>query len=221
MDNSKSDDIIQNISLLLLAGGKSVRMEGQNKLFLKINNELVLDRTILKLSSISDEIIIVLGYKESNVTKNHLRCVLAKRNISFAEDEINACGPLEGLRVGLKSMKNDWGFVIGCDMPFVDIKTVKYMMGFTNGECDAVAVKIAGHIEPLHAFYNKKCIGEIQKALSMGKRQVKSFFDGIKLKIIEEEEIMAQKLPISSFLNINTPTDLREIENMKKDRVSV
>ncbi len=199
-------------SLLLLAGGQGSRMGGRNKLYLELEGSLLIEGTLELVAPLFKEVILLVAPGESTKAKKALSPLVNKWAITIAEDRVQARGPLEGLYNGLCHMNEEWGFLLGCDMPSPDPNVIKGMNIFCSINNDAVVAERQGFLEPLHAFYRKNCIGAVSDAILRGDRKIKQFYNDVRLTVINEIKLKEFGDEGSSFFNLNTPHD---VEKMK------
>ena len=199
-------------SLLLLAGGQGSRMGGQNKLYLELGGSLLIERTLEIVAPLFSETILLVAPGESEKVNSSFSSVIKKWEITIVEDRARGRGPLEGLYNGLCNMKEEWGFLLGCDMPTPDPGIITCMNSFCAEDNDAVVAERLGYLEPLHAFYKKTCIDPVVNAMLRGDRKIKQFYDAIRLTVVYEDTLKKFGDDRSSFFNLNTPHD---VEKMK------
>ena len=222
----------RNISGIILAGGKSRRM-GAFKPFLEIEGKRMIDVIIDNLRPFFREIIIVTDDKDKFLyeisklllssirgNENSLKgggrwgCNLSEyKKIKVVEDLVKDCGPLGGIYTGLKKMSEKRGFFVACDMLFLHNGLIKRILDATNKNMpDAVVPSIKDRIEPLHSVYSKRILKKVERALAEKRLSVKDFLKDCHCKYIKVSEDERK-----SFLNINTPEDLkRAIEDEGK-----
>ena len=110
-----------NILGVILAGGKSKRM-GKDKLFLKLNNKVLIEYTIDKVKKYFKNLIIVTKQKND---------YFLKQNLITVEDCIEGqLGPLVGILTGMKWAKDNlkdcsWIATFPCDTPFFPEKIIQ------------------------------------------------------------------------------------------------
>ena len=109
------------ISAILLAAGKSKRMNGENKLTKKINGIPLINKSIKSiLESSINELVIVTGYQKAIIEN------IIKKNekIKFAFNEDFESGIASSIKKGLMSLneKTKFFFVSLGDMPLVNSK---------------------------------------------------------------------------------------------------
>jgi molybdopterin-guanine dinucleotide biosynthesis protein A len=75
-----------------------------------------------------------------------------------------------------------------------------------------VVPRTEGGLEPLHAIYSKNCLDPIRKILEHKQFKVLDFYPMVKVNIVEESEFRSLDPARESFLNVNTPEELRLIK---------
>jgi len=181
---------------IILAGGKSTRF-GRNKSLEPFCGTPLIQHGRDALGRIFERVI-VIGPEES--AYSFLKTPVYR-------DLIPEMGPLGGMYTGLTLMEDEWGFVIACDMPFINEKLVRLMFEIRTGY-DIVAPRIGKFIEPLHALYNRRCVDGVKRIIDSGRKQVILPYENLRVRYIEEETIRGIDPEMKSFSNINTPDDL-------------
>ncbi len=191
---------MREVSCAILAGGKSSRL-GNDKALLEIDGVPLIQRIALRLGRISDDVMAV-GTELSRLRFLKVRLI---------EDLIVGAGALGGIYSALKAAKHEHVFVVACDMPFVDMNLVRYLVLLSEGY-DVVMPYIGGEAEPLHAVYGKTCLLAIEDAIRAGKRRIISFLPRVKVRDVREDEIQVLDPEFRSFFNVNTPEDLARMK---------
>jgi len=193
---------------VVLAGGKSSRM-GTDKSFVCLNKKRLIEIIIetIEQKFPREEIILVTN------TPDAYRYL----QIRLVEDIVKNRGPLGGLHAALTYSTTPYLFLVGCDMPFLNIGLLDYMLEM-RGDKEVIIPRIDGWAEPLHAIYAQECLGKIPKYLTEEKPRLDIFFPEVKVKYIEKDEIMVFDPLLKSFRNINTRADLLEAEDFLAKR---
>jgi len=109
------------ISLVILAAGKSTRME-ENKLLLKVNGETLIQRVVktAKRSGV-DELVVVLGYEASKIREQ-----LAKLYCKPVTNESYIRGQSESVKVGLSAISNNAEavMILPADVALIDAQSI-------------------------------------------------------------------------------------------------
>ena len=184
----------ENISLLIIAGGKSSRI-GQDKRFLTVGNRQMLEIILEKASKINFRQIFLCVEENSLAIKN----LSDKFGANILIDEIKDAGAMSGIANGLKNIKTNWAIAVSADMPFFDFNVLK---SINFADTQAIIPLVDGKFQPLAAFYHKNLANFFLNELLSGQRKI---FNAIK-KIPHS---IAEISSFEQFFNVNTPADLR------------
>ncbi|AFV10396.1 molybdopterin-guanine dinucleotide biosynthesis protein A [Thermacetogenium phaeum DSM 12270] len=180
---------------IILAGGCSSRM-GTDKSLMVYERQTLIERTVNELRKVVNEIVIA----SNNTSKYSIPGVVE------VPDLYPGMGPLAGIHAGLKRVKHQYAFVIGCDMPLFKAELAKYLLEICPGY-DVVVPQIDGYGEPLCAVYSKGCIEPIENCLKAGLRTVIMFYPQVRVLTVGRDEIERIGNPEELFYNLNTPED--------------
>jgi molybdenum cofactor guanylyltransferase len=191
-----------DVSCIILAGGKSIRL-GRNKVVEKIGNRSLIERVVSCLSALNSDLIIVAA-KESSVPQltNYPR-------LKQVIDIYPGRGSLGGVYTGLIASKTVVNLVVACDMPFLNLDLLRYMVSLAEGY-DVVIPKSSNDIlEPLHAVYSKSCIPAIESLIKNDRFSILELYPLMKVRYVENSEVELFDPEHLSFFNINTEADLK------------
>ncbi|OGL40361.1 MAG: hypothetical protein A3C43_07570 [Candidatus Schekmanbacteria bacterium RIFCSPHIGHO2_02_FULL_38_11] len=192
----------QNISCFLLAGGQSKRF-GHNKALIKIGGERLIDIIIKKLSEVFPEVFLI------TTPRNSYQDIQIKKLFDIIPNK----GSLGGVYTGLVESKTSHSFFFACDMPFINVELIKFMLG-KKPDYDLLIPKTEKGLQPLHAIYSKACIPHIKKLIDEDNFKILDFFDMVKVEYISEKICRKFDPEGNIFLNINTLEDLKIAEKM-------
>lgn len=182
---------------IILSGGKNTRMGGENKAFVRIDGEFIIDRTINLFREVFDETIIV--------TNSPLEYI--DYDVQIATDIIKNKAALGGIYTGLIHASSDHCFVAACDMPFLDRRFIEYMIGKIE-RYDIMVPETNDGFQPLHSIYSKKCIPFIRKLIDSDRLKIRPLFKQVRTLIIPPETITTFNSSERMFRNINSQEDL-------------
>jgi molybdopterin-guanine dinucleotide biosynthesis protein A len=166
MDDSAGMPIECPASAVVLAGGQSERL-GSDKALLSLDGQPLLARTVGLLGALSRDVIVV-----TNDLGRYAALHLPAR---LVVDERPGLGSLMGVYSGLKAARNERAVVVGCDMPFLSLELLRYMLALAT-TYDVVIPRLGGMVEPLHAVYSRNCLPPMARVLAQGRRQIIAFF---------------------------------------------
>lgn len=189
---------------MILAGGRSQRL-GIDKALLELGGQPLLSRAVDKLASISHDLIVV--------TNNPGAYESLGLKVRFVPDEQPGEGALMGVYSGLKAAYHDSAIAVACDMPFMSVPMLRYMLPEV-ARCDVVIPRFNDLLEPLHALYSKGCLPSMAASLAQGRRQIVSFFDDVEVCYIEEPVVVRFDPLRLAFMNVNTRADWQLAQEM-------
>lgn len=191
-----------NTTSIVLAGGRGSRL-GKEKHTEEVAGESLIERTIGNLSLLSTEILIVISNRQSKSTFS-----------SYAEaktvvDLYPGKGPLVGIYTGLVHSSNFHNLAVACDMPFLNLDLLRYMIDLSPG-FDVIMPRIDDYKEPLHAVYTKNCLPSIESLIKGGSFKISDLLDSVSVRYVEKDEIDRFDPEHLSFFNINAKADLEK-----------
>ncbi len=190
--------VLGQSSAVVLAGGSSSRL-GQDKAFLFVDGQFLIERIIETLSQLSDEVIIVTN--EADRYEQFEALVVS--------DVYPGKGALGGIYSGLKAATRSHSLVVACDMPFLNLSLLRYMQGLAS-RYDVVIPRRGKLTEALHAFYSRNCLPLIKQQLLAGDLRIIHFFPHVRVRYVDREEIEVFDPRNLSFFNINSQADLEK-----------
>lgn len=198
------------MTTIILAGGKSLRL-GRDKALEEIGGKSLIQRVIERLSSLGNEIMVVISSSDQ----------LPDLSVRRVVDVYPGKGALGGIYSGLRAATSFHSLVVACDMPFLSIALLRYLMEGCTG-FDIVIPRVAGNMEPLHAVYSKNCLTHIEAMLDEGRFRIADFFHAVRVRYVEEAEIEKFDPERLSFFNINSEADLEQARALlEKERTPI
>jgi molybdopterin-guanine dinucleotide biosynthesis protein A len=191
-------------SAVILAGGKSKRL-GQDKALLRVEGQTLLARTVHTLAALSDDLVVVANHPDRYGT--------LALPVRLVPDERPGFGSLMGIYSGLRAARQPHVLVVACDMPFLNMDLLRFMLSLAHGQ-DVVVPRLGDFLEPLHAIYSRACLLPIAGQLEQKRRQIIGFFDQVRVRYVEEDEIDRFDPQHLSFMNVNTPQDWERVQRL-------
>ncbi len=207
--------LVKNCTGVILAGGENRRMPVL-KAFIAVDGKKIIERTLKTMKHLFNEIFIVTNQPE----------MYSYLEIPLLGDMYDVRGPMTGVFTSLVNSSNQWVFISACDMPFINADLIRYMAEKRDRN-DAVVPKSplsprgssrfdstkAGlkgeYTESLFAFYLKRLIPSMERAIISGKTGLNDFLDNKKVKYISTREIKKIDPEAKLFINMNTPEDIK------------
>ncbi len=195
------------ISVVIQAGGKSVRM-GQNKALLPFLGYPLILRVAERLARLTNDLL-VIAPADPDITS---------LGLPVYPDSIPAAGPLGGLLSGFRVARHELVAVVACDMPFVSANLIEEQVRrMRDSQVDVVLPVIAGQAEPLHALYRRDtCLPAVTSALTGGLRRLVDFHSQVKVMEMQETDLRRLDPSLRAFMNLNTPQELAVAEQLAR-----
>ncbi len=188
---------------VVLAGGASARM-GRSKAALELHGEPLLRRVVRRLRLALPQVLVV--------GPTDLPALVPDATV--VPDLTPGAGPLGGLRTALRAVSTPWVFVVACDMPFVAPALVRAMarLATEHGDADAVALRTAHGVEPLHAVYHTSCTIAVERRIATADHSMAGLLSILTVHVVEPAEAARYDSPGRSAFNANTRADWRQAQ---------
>jgi molybdopterin-guanine dinucleotide biosynthesis protein A len=193
-----------DVTGVLLAGGKSRRM-GEDKRYLVVGEQTLLERGLEMLQSIFREVLVVIA-QDSPPLSIDARVV---------RDLVPECGSLGGLYTGLTQATTPYIFVVACDMPFLNQTVITQ---FTNRRTtdDIVIAKLDGRLHPMHALYSKRCLPALEQMIRARQLKIQEIVSqsSLQVRYVTETDLLTIDASWHSFYNVNSMVDLEAARSL-------
>ena len=194
------------VNSIILAGGWSLRL-GEDKALTMVGGMNLIERVSSRLKLLSDRIIVVTSQELFPLlTASYQGKVIVDKHIRR--------GPLVGVYTGLLATTSQRALVVACDMPFLNIELLHYIIKLSAGYDAVVPCLSGGKAEPLHAVYSCNCIGIIKDMLESKDWSMNALLKKLNVRYVTEEECCRYDPELLSFFNINNRQDLKRAEEI-------
>ena len=185
----------------VLAGGQSTRM-GTDKAFLQLGRETLLARSLKLVSAVAGEVRIVGSAAKLGDYG------------SVVEDIYPNRGPLGGIHAALKTSATDLNLMLAVDLPFVEVRFLRYLISRARASDAVVTVpRGGGGWQPLCAVYRRPFVMVAEESLLKGQNKIDALFRDVLAETIEEKELTRLGFSPTMFGNLNTPADWEQARN--------
>ena len=200
------DGTAADLSVFILAGGKSTRM-GADKAFVTLDGRTLLARALELARSLTPDVRIVGD---------------PAKFVPFApvvEDIFRECGPLGGIHAALRASQTELNLILAVDVPFVSAALLQYLIARArnSGNATVTVARAGGGWQPLCAVYRREFADVAEEALRAGRYKIDKLFEPAHAQLITEEELKAAGFSSKMFCNLNTQ---EELEAVKREDVS-
>lgn len=183
---------------VVLAGGRSTRM-GVDKAFVDLGGRPLVEWVLDALEPLTRSFVIVAN--------DLARFRAYEARARLVADDPPQGGPLAALRAGLRTAREPWAFATSCDAPFLQPAFVQRLARFARGH-DAALPGDPEERWPLSAFYHRRCIPAMDRAVQRGEQKLIAFHEGVDVRWVPPEELRPADPELRSLWNLNTPAEL-------------
>src|SRR5690606_30392985 len=120
--------------------------------------------------------------------------------------------PLAGIESALYHSDAGIFIMAACDMPFVNSDVYRSLLSYIK-DYDVVVPVYENQLHPLSGIYKKSVLPIIQQQLGQQKRKVKSFFDHVSVKFVDNFDLSEEVLK-KHFFNMNEPDQFEKAKLM-------
>ena len=191
---SSSDRVIAGV----LAGGGSRRF-GSDKAFARYRGRTLLEWTLFNARHLTESIYI-LAKDESKYSS---------LGYPVITDSLDVSTPLNGI-MSIIPFVEEWLLLLACDIPFFDYRVLD-LLWENRSTRKAVVVRTGGKYQPFLGLYPRGVLGFWEEAFLKKDYHLQRVIEQMPRRVFEEDDLVSYGLSLSSFININTPSDLAEI----------
>lgn len=198
--NNKKKLNINDITGVILAGGRAKRMDGQDKGLLKVNGQAMIELIIERLSPQVNHLIISAN-RHLNQYKKFNHPVISDNNSTDFH------GPLAGMLSALKICTAQYILSVPCDSPFfpADLST-RLLSALIHADAEISVVHDGDRMQPVFALIKTELCDSLQNFLNNGDRKIDLWYK-------QHHTVLADFSDCTDIsLNINTPSNLQELE---------
>ena len=171
----------------------------------EIGGQTLIQRVFDHLSPLGTEIVVVAAHRG--------QISLPDPGTRIVVDVYPGKGALGGIYSGLKVAPSFHSLVVACDMPFLNIELLRYLIELCPA-FDVVIPKLETGLEPIHAVYSKRCLGPIEAMLDEGRLKIADLLPAVRVRYVEPAEVEKFDPRRLSFFNINSEADLERAKTL-------
>lgn len=185
----------------ILAGGRATRLDGALKPLLLVGGQRIIDRQLAVLRPLFDEIILVTNDPAP----------FAAIDVPLLPDRQPGKGPLAGIDAALAHFAaRDGAPPVVClagDMPFLSAPLLQHLRDAPQAL--ALVPRLATRPDPLCARYDQLFAAHAAHALAENRLALHALLAQLPVEYLDEPILRRLDPDLRSFININTPEDLR------------
>lgn len=179
------------VSCIILAGGASKRMHGEDKGLVNYQGQPLIAHVIQSLQAQVDDFVISANRHPEQYQQFASKVI---------PDNTEMHGPLSGIAAALPHCQHDLVLVVACDMPALPDNLVgRLLSGSGNNEISIISVN---NRTQLVFLMQKSLLASVQQHLSSGKYKLMRWIESRSASIIDCSECA------EAFRNINSIQDI-------------
>jgi molybdopterin-guanine dinucleotide biosynthesis protein A len=190
-------------SAVILVGGEARRANGQEKYFFMYQGRTFIERLVISLEKVVDEIILVAKSPEQ------CRRFQSIRGVQCIADIRKGIGPIGGLHAGSRAAHGEFIFVSACDMPCINPAVITRLFDCIDRYDAAIPTWNPDMLEPLHAVYRRTALLEYLE--SHDSLSLREMVRSLSARYVPVEELKTLDPDLRTFTNINKLEDLDRI----------
>lgn len=195
-----------NITAVILAGGKGRRIDGQDKGLIQLSGRPLIEYIIDAIAQQTSKILI-------NANRNIARYSEYGHPV-IADTLSDFQGPLAGFAIGMEQAQTRYIVTLPCDGPFVTDDLVSRMatvMAEKNAEI--VVAHDGTRLQPVYALLSVTLLPSLKSFLASGDRKIDRWYAQHQFALADFSDRP------ESFLNINTPDDQEKIQAILMNQI--
>lgn len=197
----------EQVTGVILAGGRATRMGGVDKGLVPINGRPMIAWVIDALRPQVAEVLI-------NANRNHDRYAeFGSKVIDDGDSEFR--GPLAGMVSGMQAARTPWLAVVPCDSPLIASDLVERLYDAVAASGSRIAAAHDGkRLQPVCALLACDLLDDLAGYLDDGERKIDRWYARHGYTTVDFSDAA------TSFANINAPDDRRALEAALAERVA-
>lgn len=189
----------EDITALVLSGGKSRRMGGRDKGLLPFGDGVLIGHV---LAQIAPQVGAIL------VSANRNQAQYREFGYPVLDDPLDDFqGPLAGFLAGLEAMRTGYLLTLPCDGPVVvpDL-AARLAGGLIHDGAEIAVARDGSRLQPVYTLMRRSVLPGLRQALRDGERKIDRWFPLHRWTAVDFSDVPEQ------FGNINTPEDYASAE---------
>lgn len=199
MANSVSPPQINNTSAVILAGGRGQRMGEQDKGWIPLNDNTLIEHTLQRLQ---------LQLADISISANRNVDKYQKLGVPVIIDQHpDFPGPLAGIYAALSQIKSEWLLTVPCDTPLFPSDLLNQFINALSQQPGLIAVATdQQYMQPVFCLIHSSLADKLKAFIDEGGHKT-----GQWIKQNNPVEVMFKDNALQ-FFNINSPDDLQHFQ---------
>ena len=185
-----------SVTVVILAGGQSKRMQVQNKATVLLEGKPLITHVIDRMKTQAKHTVINTHRNQKDFEIFHLPLIDDILDIQE--------GPLLGILTSLQAIKTDWIQFVPCDTPYLPNDLIAILMKAVEAEKTLVAVpETSDGLQSTCLLCHSSTLKNLQIFFNQGERKIEDWIRQLAFSIVQFNDE-------SQFLNVNTQEELKK-----------
>lgn len=190
-----------NISIYILAGGKSQRM-GQEKGLVNYKGKSMIQYIIDIAKRLNPEVIKIVSSNDD----------YSKFGFELIQDKLTDCGPAGGIHAALTNSNTELNLILPCDTPELRLEFLMELL--SRHQSGVVTIpKAGGQLHHIIGIYEKKHLQSIQECIQLDDLKMSIVTRKIGLNIVDFDAVYGLEYGSKLTVNINDKQVLDELSS--------
>lgn len=182
-----------NTTWVILAGGQALRMGGQDKGLVTLNNKPLIEYVFERLLSQGATVAI-------NANRN--QNVYRRYGPVFGDDIQGFPGPLGGMHAAMAQLGTQWLGFVPCDSPNLPLQLLNKMYAAIEPNTEILVAHDGQSIQPVVTLMKRDIFNRLDRFLANGDRKIVLLHALCQTKLVDFSDYP------DAFINLNTPQEL-------------
>ena len=195
----------QEVTVVVLAGGRGRRMGGRDKGLVEIGG-----------AALIEHVISIMAPQAGKLMINANRNAEAYRRYGYAvvNDSMSGFqGPLAGFASAMANADTPYVVTIPCDSPLLPDDLVQRLIdALHDGHAELAVAHDGERLQPVFALIDVRLLASLQRFLERGDRKIDLWYAGHKMALTDFSDSP------NMFLNLNTPADEESLAQQLQPR---
>jgi molybdopterin-guanine dinucleotide biosynthesis protein A len=194
---------------IILAGGYSRRF-GQDKGTLRLLDKPLIRHILDRISTVVDQTLVVVSSKNQKTTFAQI----LSSDVEVIQDVYDLQSPLVGALTGFRNAQGKYCMLLPCDTPLVSTPVISLLFDSCISKDAAIPRWPNKFTEPLQAAYRTaSALVAAENALRGSEQRMQSMVQYLdEVKYVSTTRLKEIDPDLATFLNINTPSDMKKAE---------
>mgnify|MGYP001544312870 FL=1 len=194
-----------NITAVVLAGGRGRRLGGQDKGLMELDGRPMIEH-ILNLVTPQVNAVIINANRNQQVYADSGHPVISDNMTDYQ-------GPLAGFAAALAATDTDYIMTLPCDGPYVPADLASRLSAaIIENDAELAVAHDGQRMQPVYALIPRSLLGSLQDFLDAGDRKIDLWYARHDTALADFSDV------IDTFFNINTDDDLRTADKTGSKR---